>query len=152
MITYGLFREVALPFETVLKKLPVELHRKGFEIISNVRIDNEINKHIGVEFKRYAILGVCNLPLSYKALMNDDSFGLVLSCTVVVYEKADITVVGAIRPTQFLPLLQNDILAEGTSTIEKKLTEVLDILGRKRFLKEKKDNAVQKVNYEKTTA
>jgi uncharacterized protein (DUF302 family) len=151
MIPYGLFREVTLPFETVLKKIPVELHRKGFDVISNVRIDNELKKNIGVEFKRYAILGVCNLPLSYKALTKDDSFGLVLSCTIVIYEKTNATVVGTIRPTQFLPFLQNEQLADGASVIEKKLAEVLDVLGTKRFLKENKKGS-QKSDIEQAIA
>ncbi len=143
MPNYGLMREVPLPFDTVLKKLPIELRKKSFEIISNVRIDTELHKYIGVDFKRYAILGVCNFPLSYKALMRDDLFGLVLSCNIIVFEKEDRTVVGVIRPSVFTPLLENDYLNDGANTIEKKLLEILEILGKKRFLKERKKESTQ---------
>ena len=149
MSTYGLLREIALPFDTVLKKLPVELRRKSFEIISNVRIDNELHKHIGVEFKRYAILGVCNFPLSYKALMREDLFGLVLTCSIIVFEKEEATVVGVIRPSTFMPLLQNEYLNEGALTIERKLTEMLDALGKRKFLKERKKGPEKPFNCEK---
>lgn len=143
MPNYGLMREVSLPFDTVLKKLPIELRKKSFEIISNVRMDTELHKHIGVDFKRYAILGVCNFPLSYKALMRDDLFGLILTCNIIVYEKEKYTGVGVIRPSVFTPLLENEYLNEGANTIEKKLLEVLETLGKKRFLRERKKESTQ---------
>jgi uncharacterized protein (DUF302 family) len=152
MSNYGLFQEVALPFDTVLKKIPIELQRKGFEVISNVRIDNELHKHIGVEFKRYALLGVCNLPLSYKALLREDLFGLVLSCSIVIYEKGEDTVVGVIRPSVFMPLLENEALNQGALTIERKLAEVLEAIGKKRFQKNKKKDSEHPLDYEKAVA
>jgi uncharacterized protein (DUF302 family) len=152
MVNYGLIQQVALPFETVLKKIPIELRRKGFEVISNVRIDNELHKHIGVEFKRYALLGVCNLPLTYKALLREDLFGLVLSCSIVIFEKEDETVVGVIRPSIFAPLLENESLNPGALTIERKLAEVLEAIGKKRFQKNKKKDSEHPLDYAKAVA
>ena len=152
MANYGLLQHVALPFETVLKKIPLELRRKGFEIISNVRIDNELHKHIGVEFKRYALLGVCNLPVSYKALLREDLFGLVLSCSIVVFEEGEETVVGVIRPSVFMPLLQNETLNEGALTIERKLAEVLEAVGKKRFQKNTSKDSEQPLDFQKAVA
>ncbi len=152
MASYGILKEIALPFEIVLKKLPIELRRKSFEIISNVRIDNELHKNIGVEFKRYALIGAWNLPLSYKALMREDMFGLVLSCSIIVFEKEDTTVVGVIRPSTFLPLLDNEYLNEGALTIERKLTEVLDVLAKKKFPRDQKKDPNKPLNFEKTVA
>lgn len=152
MVNYGLMQQVALPFETVLKKIPIELRRKGFEVISNVRIDNELHKHIGVEFKRYALLGVCNLPLSYKALLREDFFGLVLSCSIVIYEKGAETVIGVIRPSVFTPLLENESLNQGALTIERKLAEVLEVVGKKRFQKSIKKDSELPLDYEKAVA
>jgi uncharacterized protein (DUF302 family) len=152
MVNYGLSQQVALPFETVLKKIPIELRRKGFEVISNVRIDNELHKHIGVEFKRYALLGVCNIPLSYKALVRDDLFGLVLTCSIVIFEKGDETVVGLIRPSVFMELLENESINQGALTIERKLTEVLETVGKKRFHRNNKKDSEHPLDYEKAVA
>ena len=138
MIRFGLHQEVMLPFDTVLKRLPQELKRKGFEVLSTTRIDNEFRKYLGVDFKHYAILSVSNLQLAYKALLRDESFGLVLYSTVIIYEKGDMTIVRATRPSQSMPALINELLNEDSAVMERKMTEVLDTLGKKRFLKEKK--------------
>lgn len=139
MVNYAVLKEVSLPFDTVLKKLPQELNRKSFEVLSTIRIDNEIKKQLGLSFRRYAILGVCNLPLSYKALLHEELFGLVLSCTIIVYEKNDSTAVGVIRPTHFIPLLQNEFLSDGAKTVERKLTEVLETLEKRKREKKTKE-------------
>lgn len=150
MISYGFLKEIPLPFEIVVRKLPGELQKKGFEILSNIRLDTEIRKHLGVDFHRYAILGVCNFPLAYKALLREENFGLVLSCSIIIYEKENSTWVGSLKPTQFTPLLQNEYIHEGAEIIERKLSEVLDCLGKKKFLRENKRRPEEQIGSKKS--
>ncbi|NLG18631.1 MAG: DUF302 domain-containing protein [Fibrobacter sp.] len=136
MTRYGLFQEVPISFDTVLKKLPLELRRKGFEVLSNIRIDSELQKYLGVDFKRYAILGVCNLALAFKSLNRQEDSGLVVLCNLIIYEKDNVTVIGILKPTQFMSMIQNELINQDAAIIERKLSEVIDSLGKKRFQKE----------------
>lgn len=152
MLPFCLLKEIPVSFELVLKKLPIELRKKGFEILTNIRVDNELKKHLGIEFRRYAVLGISNLPLSYRALLKEEIFGLVLTCNVIIYEKENCTVVGTVRPTQFVPLFQNETLHEGAAMLERKLTEVLEIIGRKKFVRENKFISEEQPGFQRAVA
>ena len=131
MISYGSVREYDLPFNVLTRALQLQLHKKGFEILSEIALDEEVRNKLGIEFRNYLVFSVCNLPLAYKALIRDENFGMLLTCNVILYEKSDGTcVAGMIRPTIFMPLVGNASLEEGAAIIERKLTEVLDRIGR----------------------
>ncbi|HON10586.1 MAG TPA: DUF302 domain-containing protein [Chitinispirillaceae bacterium] len=136
MTRYGFFKEMAIPFDTVLKKLPMELRRKGFEVLSDVRVDRELEKYLGVNFQRYAILGVCNLALAFKALSKQEDSGLVILNNIIVYEKENSTAVGLLKPTHYMTMIQNESIINDAATIERKLYEVLDSLSRKKTAKQ----------------
>jgi uncharacterized protein (DUF302 family) len=152
MLPFCFSKEIPVSFELVLKKLPVELRKKGFEILTTIRVDNEFKKHLGIEFKRYAIFGVTNLPLSYRALLKEENFGLLLTCNVIIYEKENSTIVGSLRPTQFVPLFQNELIYEGATMLERKLVEVLDIIGRKKFTREAKRISEEQPGFQRAVA
>ena len=55
-------------------------------MLSEIRLDEKLKEKLGVDFRRYVILGACNPPLAYKTLQEDINIGLLLPCNVVVYE------------------------------------------------------------------
>lgn len=146
MVEFGHFKKVKLSFNSVVKKLPIELKRKGFEVLSTIRMDNEFHNYLGVDFKKYVIMGVSNLQLAYKALTRDDGNGLLQTYNIIIYKDGDITVVGTLRPTQFSSVIKSDFMNEGAAIIERKLLEVLEGLEKKRFLKEKVADKKEKSN------
>jgi uncharacterized protein (DUF302 family) len=152
MPPFCLMKEIPVSFDLVLKKLPVELRKKGFEILSTIRVDNELKKHLGIEFKRYAVLGVTNLPLSYRALLKEETYGLVLTCNIIIYEKENCTIVGSLRPAQFIPLFQNELIYEGAMMLERKLAEVLEIIGKKKFIRDNKGFSEEQPGFQRAVA
>jgi|SRR5690554_5886311 uncharacterized protein (DUF302 family) len=137
MVEFGYFKDVNLSFNSVVKKLPIELKRKGFEVLSTVRMDNEFHNHLGVDFKKYVIMSISNLQLAYKALVKEDANGLLQTYNVIIYQKNNVTVVGVLRPTLLISAFNSEYLNEGALIIERKLLEILEALEKKRFLKEK---------------
>lgn len=84
---YGLSRSVDVPFETAVEKAREALASEGFGILSEIRIDEKLKEKLGVDFRRYVILGACNPSLAYKTLQEEIDIGLLLPCNVVVYER-----------------------------------------------------------------
>lgn len=130
MITYGFTKEVDARFEQVLEDLPAKLEKEGFGIISKIDIGQKLREKLGVEFRKYVILGACNPPLAFKALSAEENIGLMLPCNVIVYEKAlgGKTVVGTIRPSAMMNMIGNAALSEIAAIVEEKLKRALDSL------------------------
>jgi len=128
MISYGFTKEVNERFEKVLEDLPAKLEKEGFGVISKIDIGQKLREKLGVEFRKYVILGACNPPLALKALSAEENIGLMLPCNVIVYEKAGKTVVGTIRPSAMMSMIGNATLSEIATIVEEKLKRVLDSL------------------------
>ncbi|MDO5576604.1 MAG: DUF302 domain-containing protein, partial [Fibrobacter sp.] len=119
MVEFGCFKDVNLPFDSLVKKLPAELRRKGFDVLSVVRMDKEFRDHLGMNFKKYAVMSISNLQLAFKELSNNETNGLLQTYNVVIYQKNDISAIGVLRPTQLILSLENEYLNEGAAIIER---------------------------------
>lgn len=126
-----LIKEVPITFDTVLKKLPRELRRHGFELLGAAQIDKEIRRNLGVDYKRSALITISNLQLAYKTLLRDEHTVLLQFLPLFFYEKNGGTAFSTFRPTQLFPILQNDYRDDEANIIEKRLIEVLDLFCRK---------------------
>jgi len=86
---YGFVKEISFPFETAVVRAKDALLNEGFGVLSEIRMDEKFKEKLGVDFRKYIILGVCNPPLAYKTVQEDINIGLLLPCNVVVYEADD---------------------------------------------------------------
>lgn len=97
----GIRRVVSMSYDEALEKLPALLKAEGFGVLTEIDVKKTLHEKLGVEFRRYKILGACNPPAAHKVLMTDPEIGLLLPCNVVVYEGSNgWTVVSAFDPMQ----------------------------------------------------
>ncbi len=85
-IEYGNSRTVDTPFDETVELAREALKQEGFGVLSEIRLDEKLKEKLGVDFRRYVILGACNPSLAYKTLQEDINMGLLLPCNVIVYE------------------------------------------------------------------
>jgi uncharacterized protein (DUF302 family) len=101
MATIGMVKESALSFDDVLSKLPALLKEEGFGVLTRIDVKATLQEKIGVDFRRYQILGACNPRFAHQALTIDASVGVLLPCNVAVYERdGSGTTVRAVDPLQ----------------------------------------------------
>jgi uncharacterized protein (DUF302 family) len=97
----GLKRALTIGYDEALLKVVDALKTEGFGVLTEIDVRDTLHNKLGVEFRRYKILGACNPPLAHRALQVELDVGLMLPCNVIVYEDdAGHAVVTAIDPTQ----------------------------------------------------
>jgi uncharacterized protein (DUF302 family) len=98
---FTLQKKTALGFEDVLARLPELLKAEGFGVLTQIDVKETLKQKIGVDFRRYRILGACNPHFAHQALTADLEVGAMLPCNVVVYEADEgHVVVMAVDPMQ----------------------------------------------------
>ena len=122
--SYGFSRTVEMSFEETVEKTKASLKEEGFGVLSEINIDEALKEKLGVDFRRYKILGACNPPLAYKTLQEEINIGLLLPCNVVIYEadEAGKTVVAAVDAKAMLSAVgDNAALGEVASEVNERL-------------------------------
>jgi uncharacterized protein (DUF302 family) len=113
-------RELASSYERALEQVPEALKSEGFGILTEIDVKETLKKKLGVDFRRYKILGACNPPLAHEALQARLEIGAMLPCNVVVYEGDDgRAVVHAIDPSATIAAIDEKLAPLAASVREK---------------------------------
>lgn len=126
MITYGFSKELDVPYGRVVELVREALKKEGFGILTEIDVKAKMKEKLGLDMKNYIILGACNPPNAYKAIMAEENIGLMLPCNVIVYEKGGKTVLSAIRPTVAMQLIDNVELQKIAEVVEGQLKKAFD--------------------------
>jgi uncharacterized protein (DUF302 family) len=127
--TLGLRREVSSTFDEALVNVTEALKTEGFGVLTEIDVRETLKKKLGVDFRRYRILGACNPPFAHEALQAEIEAGLSMPCNVVVYEgDQGKTVVTAVDPTKTVAAAGNPRLSALAESLRQKLERVLERL------------------------
>ncbi len=126
MSTYSFTKELNLSLDKAIEITTKQLQQEGFGVLTRIDIHDKIKEKLGIDFKKYVILGACNPPYAHKALLAEENIGLLLPCNVILYEKDDKTVLSVIKPTVAMNMIENTALQEIAIEIESKLKRAFD--------------------------
>jgi len=123
---YNLAVDVRVPYEQARERVVSALKEQGFGILCEIDVAATLKQKLGVDFRKYVILGACNPPLAHRALMAETEIGVLLPCNVAVYERdaASSTVV-AIDPEIQLGKVGRSDLAEVAREVRTRLVKML---------------------------
>jgi uncharacterized protein (DUF302 family) len=98
-VPYGITRrfskiEVSAARERVTSALAIE----GFGVLTEIDVQQTLEKKLGVRIDPYVILGACNPKLAHAAIGIEPGVGLLLPCNVVLTKDGDDVVVSAASP------------------------------------------------------
>ena len=87
MVTYGITRELPnVGYDEAVTRVTEALKTEGFGVITEIDVKKTIKEKLGIDVRRYRILGACNPPIAHAALEADPMIGLLLPCNVIVFE------------------------------------------------------------------
>jgi uncharacterized protein (DUF302 family) len=128
MIHYGFTKELNIPYETVIELAKEALKKEGFGVLTEIDVKAKMKEKLGLDMKKYIILGACNPPSAYKAILAEENIGLMLPCNVIVYEKDSKTVLSIIRPMVAMQTVDNSELKKIAEAVEGQLKKVFDAI------------------------
>lgn len=119
---YGMRKTLDLPFEEALEKITVLLKEQGFGVLTKIDMKATLKEKLGVDIRRYVILGACNPNLAQQALREELEIGLLLPCNVIVYETDDHrSTVSAVNPRMMMGVTDNEALDPVAKDAEERL-------------------------------
>ena len=125
-MNYYVSRSVSLDFDAAVAKTIEALKAEGFGVLTDIDIAATLKQKLGVEFRKYRILGACNPPLALKALSAEDKIGVMLPCNVIVQERAEGGVeLAAIDPRAAMQRVGNPALSAVAEEVAERLARAL---------------------------
>ena len=116
-------------FDEAIQRTTDELKTEGFGIISEINMHDKFKEKLGVEFKKYRILGACNPAYAYKAVQLEEKMGTMLPCNVIVIDKENgTTEVSAVNPIASMMAIRNPELEPIAAEVTGKLKKVIEAL------------------------
>jgi uncharacterized protein (DUF302 family) len=126
-MSYYFSKTFADSFEDALARVTAGLKEQGFGILTDIDVQKTLKAKLGVEFRKYRILGACNPPLAFQALGLEDKIGTLLPCSVVVQEAGEGTVeVAAVDPRASIGAVGNPRLNPTAERVAGLLKKVID--------------------------
>jgi len=126
---YYFSKTISGTFDDAIQKVTGALKAEGFGILTEIDIKATLKKKLDVDFYNYKILGACNPPFAYKALLAEDKIGTMLPCNIIVQEKtAGHIEVSAVDPAASMQAIENKALNEIASEIRAMLQKVIEQL------------------------
>ncbi len=126
MIKYGFEKQLNLDIDTSLQIVTERLKDQGFGIVSKIDMSEKFKEKLGIDYKKYIILGACSPKDAYNSVLAEENIGLLLPCNVILYEKDGGTMVSIIKPTVAMASVVNDELSKIAPLIEERLKKVID--------------------------
>lgn len=126
---YYFSKTIAGSFDNAIEKATEALKAEGFGILTEIDIKATLKKKLDIDFYNYKILGACNPPFAYKALLAEDKIGTMLPCNVIVQEKVTGQVeVSAVDPAASMQAIENEALSDIATEIRARLQKVIERL------------------------
>jgi len=116
-------------FDDAITRVTDELKKEGFGILSEIDVQAALKKKLGVDFKKYRILGACNPTYAYQALQVEEKIGAMLPCNVIILEKDNGQIeVAGVDPIASMQAIANPDLQDIALQIRAKLKKVIESL------------------------
>jgi uncharacterized protein (DUF302 family) len=125
-MSYYTSTRLSVSFDDAVAAVTASLKAEGFGILTDIDVQATLKQKLGVDFRKYRILGACNPPFAHKALELEDKVGLMLPCNVIVQELASGGVeVAAIDPVASMAAIENAALSAVAAEVREKLARVV---------------------------
>lgn len=128
-MNYYISKTVKGSFEEVESKVKESLKENGFGVITEINMQDKLKEKLGVDYKKYHILGACNPGFAYEAIQQEEHLGVLLPCNVVVIDKGEgKTEIAAIDALTMMKGIGNPNIEEIASKVNEQLIKAIQAI------------------------
>ena len=128
-MSYHFSKTLKGDFDELTAKVTDALKEEGFGVLTEIDVQKTLKNKIGVDFRRYHILGACNPHFAHQALQAEDKIGVMLPCNVILQDKGEGNVeISAVDPIASMQAVENESLGAVATEVQAKLKRVIDSL------------------------
>jgi len=129
-MSYYIAKTVSAAFDAVIAEVISRLKAQGFGVLTDIDVQATLKSKIGVDIRKYRILGACNPRFAYEALKVEDKLGVLLPCNVIVRETPDQKVeVAAVDPVSSMERTGNPALRSTAEEVRRLLATAVSSVG-----------------------
>jgi uncharacterized protein (DUF302 family) len=112
--------------DLIVLDITENLNDIGFGVLETLDF-KEIFEKKGIEFKKnYKLMEVCNPTAAKNVLETNPELGLLLPCTIAIYQENNQNIISLAKPTSLLSIVSNDNLQKLAKEIEENLIDVIE--------------------------
>ncbi|MDH3279317.1 MAG: DUF302 domain-containing protein [Nitrosopumilus sp.] len=112
--------------DNVIIDLTKNLKEIGFGVLETLDFKKILSEK-GLEFEdNYKLMEVCNPYLAKQVLEANPDLGLLLPCTIAVYQKDDENFISLAKPTSLLSMVSDENLKISGEEIEEGLIKIIE--------------------------
>lgn len=124
---YYLNTNLLISFEEAIVRTTEALKAEGFGVVSEIDMQAKLREKLGINYKKYKILGACNPSIAYKALQMEEMIGTMLPCNFIVIDKGNgTTEVAAVNPVASMMAIKNPALESIAMEVLEKIKKVIN--------------------------
>lgn len=128
-MSYYFSKILTTSFDQAVDHVKEAMKTEGFGVVSEIDMQAKLKEKLGVDFKRYTILGACSPAFAYQALQLEDKIGTMLPCNFVVIDQGDgKTEVAAVHPVASMMGIDNPALEPLAREVTEKLKRIIQVL------------------------
>jgi uncharacterized protein (DUF302 family) len=128
-MNYYFSKNLRVTHGEAIDKVTIALKNIGFGIVSEIRMHEKFKEKLGIDFKRYTILGACNPAYAHKVLQLEEKIGTMLPCNVAIIEKDEgVTEVAVINPVASMMAVNNPLLEPFAKEVTETLQQLVESL------------------------
>ncbi len=128
-MSYYFSKLLTTSFDRAIEQVREAMKTEGFGVVSEIDMHSRLKEKLGVDYKRYTILGACSPTFAYQALQVEDKIGTMLPCNFVIIDQGDgKTEVAAVHPVASMKGIENPALEPLAREVTEKLERIIQRL------------------------
>jgi uncharacterized protein (DUF302 family) len=131
---YHFSKIIDCSFDEAIVRVTEALQQEGLGVLTEIDVQAALQKKLGVNFRRYRILGACHPETAYQMLQVDDKAGVLYPCNVVVQEHENGRVeVSAVDPLAMFLMIHSPQAKQIALDVSRKLQAMIERLPAAQF-------------------